>query len=212
MHPSTMSSDHNFVNQNIAIFASGTGSNALNIITYFQDRPDVSVALIVSNRNGAGVLNHAADYRIPTLVVTKELLGEEIFMMEKLQSFNIDFIVLAGFLLLIPEFLVKAYSSKMINIHPALLPKYGGPGMYGKHVHRAVKEAKETESGITIHFVNTRYDEGGIVFQRTVQLSADDTPDDIAKKVLELEHKYFAPVIDRLLTGRDPEGDLHSDN
>ncbi len=212
MRRSTMFSDLSSVRKHIAIFASGTGSNALEIIKYFEGRSDVSVALIVTNREGAGVLNHARAYHIPSLVITKTILRDEDFMLAMLRSYDIDFIVLAGFLLLIPEFLVGEFSQKMINIHPALLPKYGGPGMYGQNVHRAVKAANETESGITIHFVNSKYDEGGIAYQHLVQLSPDDTPDEIAKKVLKLEHTYFAPVIDRLLTGRDHSAILHSDN
>ncbi|RLD21590.1 MAG: phosphoribosylglycinamide formyltransferase, partial [Bacteroidetes bacterium] len=183
MHQSTTSSDPNSVKHNIAIFASGSGSNALKIIEYFAIHSEVSVALILTNREDAGVLDHAANHQIPSLVITKKLLQDEDFLLAKLGAFNIDFIVLAGFLLLIPKFLVEKFDHKMVNIHPALLPKYGGPGMYGKNVHIAVKEARETESGITIHFVNTKYDEGGIVFQHTVQLEKDDTPEEIASRV-----------------------------
>jgi phosphoribosylglycinamide formyltransferase-1 len=212
MRPSTTSSDHSAVTKNIAIFASGTGSNALRIIEYFGDRSDISVALIVTNHRDAGVLNHAIKHQIPSLIITRKSLSDKGFMLGELSSLNIDFIVLAGFLLLIPKFLVERFTQKMINIHPALLPKYGGPGMYGKHVHAAVKEAQETRSGITIHFVNSEYDDGAIVYQHTVQLSEDDTPDDIAARVLKLEHKYFAPVIDQLLTDRDLAVILQSDN
>jgi phosphoribosylglycinamide formyltransferase 1 len=200
------------VKHNIAVFASGTGSNALKIIEYFEKRSDISVALVVSNREDAGVLSHAVSHHIPSLTITKKLLSDENFMLEKLRSYEITFVVLAGFLLLIPNFLVETFAQKMINIHPALLPKYGGPGMYGRHVHSAVKEAHETESGITIHFVSSKYDEGGIVFQHTVSLSPDDTPEDIAKRVLKLEHTFFAPVIDQLLTGRDQVANLQSGN
>lgn len=212
MRQNITSSDLSSVKNHIAIFASGTGSNALKIIEYFEDRSDVTVALIVTNRGDAGVLTHAKEHQISSLVITKELLRNENFMLKELMSFNIDFVVLAGFLLLVPEFLVERFKNKMINIHPALLPKYGGAGMYGKNVHRAVKEAHETESGITIHFVNTKYDEGGIVYQRSVQLSPEDSPDEIATRVLELEHAYFAPVIDQLLTGKDLTAIEDSDN
>ena len=212
MRQNITSSDLRSVKNHIAIFASGAGSNALKIIEYFADRSDVTVALIVTNRGDAGVLTHAKEHHIPSLVITKELLRNENFMLKELMSFNIDFVVLAGFLLLVPEFLVERFKNKMINIHPALLPKYGGAGMYGKNVHRAVKEAHETESGITIHFVNTKYDEGGIVYQHSVQLSPEDTPDEIATRVLELEHAYFAPVIDQLLTGKDLTAIQDSDN
>jgi len=212
MLPNTTCSDHNPVNQHIAIFASGTGSNARSIIGYFEKRSDITVALIVTNRADAGVLNHAKRYGIPSLLITKKLLNDEKFMLGKLRSFGITFIVLAGFLVLIPKFLVLNFAQKMINIHPALLPKFGGSGMYGKHVHLAVKEAGESESGITIHYVNTEYDKGGIIFQRSVDLAPRDTPDEIATKVLKLEHAFFAPVIDKLLTGRDLATILHSDN
>lgn len=208
----TMSLDHSPVKSNIAIFASGTGSNALKIIEYFANRSDVSVALIVTNRKDAGVLDHAVKYQIPSLVISKKLLGDKSYMLEKLSALSIDFIVLAGFLLLIPEFLVEGFVRKMVNIHPALLPRFGGPGMYGSNVHRAVKEAHETESGITIHFVNSKYDEGGIVFQHSVALSQEDSPDEIAKKVLKLEHEHFAPVIDHLITGRGHSAIHRSDS
>jgi phosphoribosylglycinamide formyltransferase-1 len=185
---------------NIAIFASGTGSNALKILEHFKDRTDISVSLIVTNQKNAGVLNHASSFQVPQLILTKALLKNEEFMTTQLKAYEVDFIVLAGFLLLIPEFLVKQFYHKIVNIHPALLPKYGGPGMYGQNVHAAVKAAGELESGITIHYVNAKYDEGGIVFQKTVPLNTHDTPEDIAKKVLTLEHTYFAQVIDNLLT------------
>ena len=212
MRRNIISLDLSSVKSNIAIFASGSGSNALKIIEHFENRSDVSVALIVTNRDNAGVLNHATRHQIPSLIITKNLLSDEAFILEKLNLFGIDFIVLAGFLLLIPEFLVKRFARKMLNIHPALLPKYGGPGMYGSNVHRAVKQAQETESGITIHFVNTKYDEGGIVYQHTVSLSQDDTPEEIARRVLALEHLHYARVIDQLLTGRVHSAGIQSDS
>ena len=198
--------------QKIAIFASGSGSNALKIIEYFEERADISIALIVTNKGDSGVLNHASAHRIPSLLITRQLLDDEDYILGQMKSFGIDFIVLAGFLLLVPAYLVERFRKKMINIHPALLPKYGGPGMYGSNVHKAVKAANETESGITIHFVNSKYDEGGIIYQHSVKLSPDDTPEAIAKRVLKIEHAYFAPVIDKLLSGRDLPANLHNDS
>ncbi len=198
--------------QKIAIFASGSGSNALKIIEYFEERADISIALIVTNKGDSGVLNHASAHRIPSLLITRQLLDDEDYILGQMKSFGIDFIVLAGFLLLVPAYLVERFRKKMINIHPALLPKYGGPGMYGSNVHKAVKAANETESGITIHFVNSKYDEGGIIYQHSVKLSPDDTPEAIAKRVLKIEHAYFAPVIDKLLSGRDLPANLQNDS
>lgn len=200
------------MSKKIAIFASGTGSNALKIIEYFRKRTDVEVALVVTNRSDAGVLDHAMSYNIPAIIISKKELAEASLILEKLRSNGIDFIVLAGFLLLIPSFLVEEFDQRIVNIHPALLPKFGGHGMYGSKVHVAVKEAKESESGITIHFVNSKYDEGNIVYQHKVQLTADDTADTIAGKVLTLEHNYFAPVIDHLITSRELEAVLQIDN
>ena len=180
---------------NIAIFASGGGSNALKIIEEFKGSNEVRVALIVSNNPSAGVLKHAYRAHIPALVCSKRLLNDEEFMSGVLDNWGIDFIVLAGFLLMIPRFLVARYPMRMVNIHPALLPKYGGKGMYGMHVHEAVKEANETQSGITIHYVNEHYDEGQILAQYTTALEPGDSPEEIARKVQVLEHTYYPTVI-----------------
>lgn len=187
---------------NIVIFASGGGSNARKIIEYFEDREDVDVSLIITNKRNAGVLDHAREFAIPRFWIDKDYFYNSNAILDTLKREDIDLIVLAGFLWLIPEYLVNAYPDKIINIHPALLPKYGGKGMYGHHVHKAVKTAGEKESGLTIHFVNQKYDEGKHIFQTTCKLSSSDTPEDIAKKVLALEHKHYAPVIDQLLKGK----------
>ncbi len=185
--------------KNLAIFASGTGSNAKKIIDYFRTNPHIRIKLIVSNKKDAPVLDIARENEIEPLVLNRREFYETEQLLLQLQERNIDFIVLAGFLWLIPDYLVKAFDRKMINIHPALLPKYGGKGMYGMHVHEAVKAAGEHESGITIHYVNEHYDDGDIIFQAKCVLEAEDTSKEIARKVQMLEHRYFAPVIEQLL-------------
>jgi phosphoribosylglycinamide formyltransferase-1 len=187
---------------NIAIFLSGSGSNARKIIEYFKDHPSVSVSLLVSNKPDLGAKTIAEENNISLLSISKSILYDEELFLKSLSDYDIDFIVLAGFLLLVPSYLVKHFEKKVVNIHPALLPKYGGKGMYGHHVHEAVKAAGETESGITIHFCNAHYDEGDIIFQTKTDLAADDTPQDIARKVLALEHANFAKVIEDCILGR----------
>ncbi len=183
----------------IAIFASGTGSNAKKIIEYFKENQDISVELIVSNRPAARVLDLATEHHLHQLVLNRASFYESQDIISQLKQYQIDWIVLAGFLWLIPSYLVNAYPGRIINIHPALLPKYGGKGMYGMNVHRAIKEAGEKESGITIHYVNERYDEGDIIFQASCALTAADDAEEIAHKVQKLEHQHFAPVIEQLL-------------
>jgi phosphoribosylglycinamide formyltransferase-1 len=184
--------------QKIAIFASGTGSNARKIVNHFKSHPNIEVAMVVSNKATAPVLDMAKENRIPTLTINRTTFYETETILEALEQ--IDLIVLAGFLWLIPTYLIRRFPKKIVNIHPALLPKYGGKGMYGKQVHQAVKAAGETTSGITIHYVNKAYDEGQIIFQESCQLEESDTPEQIAQKVLNLEHAHFAPVIEQLLT------------
>ncbi len=183
----------------IAIFASGTGSNAQKIIEFFQHSIEVRIALVVANRQDAGVLDIARAFDIPVRVVDRAAFSTPSTMLPLLDAHQIDFIVLAGFLWLIPAYLVQAFPRRIVNIHPALLPKYGGKGMFGMHVHEAVRAAKETESGITIHYVNERYDEGDIIFQASCAISPADLPGDIAKKVQLLEHRHFPEVIAQLL-------------
>jgi len=186
--------------KHIAIFASGSGSNARKILEYFEDREDIDVSLIVTNKRKAGVLQHAEEFDIPTLKIYRSYFYKTQGILKVLEDEKIDLIVLAGFLWLIPAYLIEAYPNKIVNIHPALLPKYGGKGMYGHHVHEAVKENKEKESGMTIHFVNERFDEGGHIFQAKCALEEGDTAEEIAKKVLKLEHANYAKVIDDLLS------------
>lgn len=186
--------------KNIAILASGAGSNAQKILEHFSDRMDIAVRLIVSNKPEAGVLNIAKVASIDTFVVTRDSFYTKTDLLVELDKRNIDFIVLAGFLWLIPPYLIQHYPNRIINIHPALLPKYGGKGMYGHFVHEAVHLAKETHSGITIHYVNEKYDEGSIVFQERCEILPSDQPEDIAKKVQVLEHSYYPTVIDQLVS------------
>ncbi len=184
---------------NIAIFASGSGSNARKIMEYFQSSGVGRVVLVVCNRKNAGVIGIAAEFGVPVQMIDRNLFYESERLLDVLESYRTDFIALAGFLWLIPGYLIKAYPDRIVNIHPALLPKYGGHGMYGHHVHEAVKAAGEQESGPTIHFVNEHYDEGDIIFQTSCRLSPEDTPEDIARKVLSLEHEHYPRVIEQLL-------------
>lgn len=188
-----------FSMKRIAIFASGTGSNATKIIEYFQTNPEVSVDLIVSNKKSAKVLETATSFDIETLVINRSSFYESEEIVSFFKEKEIDLIVLAGFLWLVPAYLVQAFPNRIINIHPALLPKYGGKGMYGINVHRAVKEAGEKETGLTIHFVNEKYDEGGYIFKAVCQVNEDDTPEMIAAKVLKMEHTYFPKVVEQVL-------------
>lgn len=180
----------------IAVFASGGGSNADKICTYFKSHPLISVGLIVTNRASAGVLHVGEKHGIETIYIAKKYWGQPETILQVLQSSGITHIILAGFLSLIPEWLLHAYKDRIVNIHPALLPRYGGKGMYGHYVHEAVKAAGELISGITIHEVNAQYDEGRILFQKEVYLDENDTAEDIARKVLSLEHKYYPRVIE----------------
>ena len=185
--------------KNIAIFASGDGSNAQNIIDYFKSSTNVKVALVVSNRSTANVLNRAKKASIPTLLIDRTSFYETQETIDHLISANIDLIVLAGFLWMIPESLVKAFPDKIVNIHPALLPKFGGKGMYGMNVHRSVVEAKEKESGITIHFVNEEYDKGKIISQHKCEISESESPESLAIKIHQLEYDNFPKAIADLL-------------
>lgn len=181
----------------IAIFASGSGSNAENIITYFQNNKKAEVVLVLSNNPNALVLERANSLGVQNLVFNKHQLNDSKWASENLK--NVDLIVLAGFLWKFPEHLLEQYKDKVVNVHPALLPKYGGKGMYGMHVHRAVVNNKETESGITIHYVNEHYDEGAIIFQAKCMLDTKDTPNDVAAKIHKLEMKHFPKVIQQIL-------------
>lgn len=180
--------------KNIALFASGSGTNVENIICYFQDDTRIHFPFIISNKPDAYVHERAKKLDIPSFYYKKESFenGEVLaFLLEN----KIDFIVLAGFLLQIPFNIIQAYPDKIINIHPALLPKFGGKGMYGSHVHEAVVAGRETETGITIHYVNENYDEGQIIFQAKCKVLPTDTPEDVAARVHELEYRYFPEII-----------------
>jgi len=185
--------------KNIAIFASGSGSNAENIIKYFANKKDIKTALIVSNKKDAYVHQRAKSLNIESVTFSKSDFYDTDKVLEILQQKSIDFIVLAGFLLKVPENIISEYPARIINIHPALLPKYGGKGMYGDNVHKAVVENKERESGITIHYVNENYDEGAIIFQAKCEVLPTDTFEEVAKKVHALEYKHFPIVIEEIL-------------
>jgi phosphoribosylglycinamide formyltransferase 1 len=184
--------------QRILIFASGSGTNAENIIKYFKNSSTGTVVAVFSNNSNAGVLDKAKKLTVPTDIFSKEELNTG-KVLQKTLLFQPDLIVLAGFLLKFPQDLIDAYSNKIINIHPALLPKFGGKGMYGMHIHRAVVTNKEKETGITIHYVNENYDEGAIIFQKNVTVLGTDTPEVVAEKIHELEQKYFPEIIEKVL-------------
>lgn len=185
----------------ITIFASGGGSNAAEICRYFQEHPSIRVGLIITNRKKAGVLQVASDFNIPAHALSSEMLNDRHQLLSLLQSYRTDYIILAGYLKLIPSWLVETYPHKILNIHPSLLPKYGGQGMYGMHVHQAVKSNGETQSGMTIHHVNEAFDQGGIIFQASVPISSDMSAEEIAKAVLVLEHQHYAPTIEKFIMG-----------
>ena len=184
---------------NIAIFASGSGSNCENLIRYFEHSSQIHCALVVSNKPDAYVLVRAERLGVPTAVITREQLHNVDVMMPLLQQYGVGFIVLAGFLPLIPNYLVEAFPRKILNLHPALLPKYGGKGMWGRHVHEAVKAAGETETGMTVHYVTSVCDSGEIIAQYRVALTPDDTADDIAEKEHQLEMEYFPKVVEEVV-------------
>ncbi len=183
---------------NIAIFVSGSGTNCENIIKYFQGSERYHISLVVSNRADAYALERATRLGVPTAVVPKVELNTPDVILPLLQDNHIDFIVLAGFLPLVPTFLIDLYPRKIVNIHPALLPKYGGKGMWGHHVHEAVKAAGETETGITIHYVTPVCDSGEMIAQYSTPLTPDDTPDTIADKVHVLEMAHYPQVLEQL--------------
>ncbi|PKA83009.1 formyltetrahydrofolate-dependent phosphoribosylglycinamide formyltransferase [Ulvibacter sp. MAR_2010_11] len=183
----------------IVIFASGSGTNTQNLIQYFQQGEIAEVVLVLSNKKDAKVLSKAKNLNVKSLHFEKAELNSETGVLQLLKNTQPDLIVLAGFLLKFPDCILKAFPNKVINIHPALLPKYGGKGMYGSYVHEAVVANKDNETGITIHYVNENYDEGAIIFQKSVKLSEKDTAIDVAKKVHELEYNFFPKVIEGIL-------------
>ena len=181
----------------IAIFASGTGSNAQKILAHFQSSNKIEIALIVSNKTNAGVLNFAKEYSTPTLIIEREKFLKGDGYVPELQAAGIDWIILAGFLWKIPPTMINQWGKRIINIHPALLPKYGGKGMYGEAVHRAVLAANEKESGITIHYVDEQYDHGATIFQATCPVLPTDLVDNLAEKIHALEHLHYPVVIEK---------------
>jgi phosphoribosylglycinamide formyltransferase-1 len=184
----------------LAIFASGEGTNAQSFIDFFKEKPDIRITLVASNNPSAPVLQRAAKAGIEQLVIGREGFYKSDKYVEKIKE-KADFIILAGFMWKVPENLIGAFKGKMVNIHPALLPKYGGKGMYGIHVHEAVIANKEKESGITIHFVNENYDEGRIIFQAKCEVKPSDTPAELANRIHELEHRYYPATVEKLLLG-----------
>jgi phosphoribosylglycinamide formyltransferase 1 len=188
-----------FIKKKLAIFASGSGSNAQKIIEYFEKHAEIEVALIFSNKKDAGVLAIAQKWGIDTVVMDRKTFFETTILLDVLAENQVDFIALAGFLWLVPPYLVEAFEGKMLNVHPALLPKYGGKGMFGHFVHEAVRDAREAESGPTFHFVNKNFDEGAIIFQAKTTLESTDTAEEIARKVLVLEHEFYPKVIEKVI-------------
>lgn len=186
--------------KNIAIFASGSGTNAENIINYFAKHSQIRVALVLSNNPNAGVHERAKKLGVPSFSFSRKEFEQGTPVLKTLAEYQVDLIVLAGFLHIISEAFLNAYPHKVINIHPALLPKYGGKGMYGMHVHEAVVAAKEKKTGITIHYINEYYDEGEIIFQATCPVSSSDTPEQVAQHVHLLEYEHYPHVIEELLS------------
>ena len=185
--------------KNIAIFASGYGSNAENLIRFFAGRDSAQVALVLTNKENAYVVNRARSLQVPCCVCSKEdwVTGERVLAV--LQEYHVDFIVLAGFLMRVPDLLLQVYPHRIVNIHPALLPKYGGKGMYGMRVHEAVVAAGERQTGITIHYINGQYDEGDIIAQFMCNVLPEDSPEEVAQKVHALEYAHYPVVIARLV-------------
>jgi phosphoribosylglycinamide formyltransferase-1 len=183
---------------NIALFASGSGTNVENIYNYFKGNSKVNIVCVLCNKPDAYVLTRAKNLGLDILVFNRQNFVNNDNILDFLEAKNVNFLVLAGFLWLIPDYLIEKFPNRIVNIHPALLPKYGGKGMYGMAVHEAVFKNKEIETGITVHFVNKNYDEGQIVFQKTVKIDVQDTPDSIANKVHALEYQYYPTVIENI--------------
>ncbi|WP_421808463.1 phosphoribosylglycinamide formyltransferase [Flagellimonas sp.] len=184
----------------IVIFASGSGSNAENIISFFSEKHQAEVVAVLTNKSSAKVLERCDRLGVPGFYFNKPAFRESDAVLRLLKGLEIDLIVLAGFLWKIPTHLIEAFPDRIINIHPALLPKYGGKGMYGDRVHQAVKDNQEAETGITIHYVNENYDEGAIIFQAKTKIDTSDTPETIAQKVHQLEYEHFPKVIEKVLS------------
>jgi phosphoribosylglycinamide formyltransferase-1 len=188
----------------IAIFASGSGTNASNLIDYFSNAETAIVSVVLTNKPDAPVIRRATDRMTDVIVFDREQLYESKYINNMLLERGIEFIVLAGFLWLVPGSLIELFRRRIVNIHPALLPAYGGKGMYGNHVHKAVLQNGEKESGITIHYVNEKYDEGDIIFQARCEVKSDDSVESLAARIHQLEHRYYPGVVERLLLGEKP--------
>lgn len=184
---------------NIAIFASGFGSNAQRLIEYFQSTKTATVRLLLSNNPKAGALDKAKAFKVPSIVFNREDFYSTEKVLEALKTHRIDYIILAGFLWLVPDNLIEAFPRHIINVHPALLPNYGGKGMYGMKVHEAVIANKEKESGITIHYINAEYDKGTVIFQARCSIDNTDTPETLAQKIHRLEYEHFPVVVEKVL-------------
>lgn len=185
--------------KNVVLFASGNGTNAENIIRYFKDKKTAVITQVMTNNPQAGVIERAKNLGVPVTVFDKETLKHPETLVAELKDMGTDMIVLAGFLWKIPDGLLHVYQDRIMNIHPALLPKFGGKGMYGRHVHEAVIENKETKSGITIHYVNEKYDEGAIIFQAETPVYENDTPESLAERIHKLEYEYFPQIVEQTL-------------
>ncbi|MGY8987225.1 MAG: phosphoribosylglycinamide formyltransferase [Flavobacteriales bacterium] len=183
----------------IAIFASGEGTNTENICNYFSTSTRFEVVLIATNKKDSFVINRAQKLNIPSFVFSKNDLNNSVIVEKKLLELEVDFIVLAGFLLKIPKKIISLYSDKIVNIHPSLLPKFGGKGMFGENVHQSVIESGEKESGITIHYVNNNYDEGGVILQEKCSVSEDETVESLSEKIKKLEHEFFPKTIEKII-------------
>lgn len=197
-----MSDKESFQNKKIVIFASGSGTNAENIIKHFQNTTNIKVVAVLSNRRSAGVLKRAHDLNVKALLFDKEALYHTNDVLNILKDIKPDLIVLAGFLWLFPSNIIQEFPDRIINIHPALLPKYGGKGMYGSRVHESIITNREKESGITIHYVNEKYDEGNTIFQAKTKIEPDDTAESLADKIHQLEYQHFPEVIQQLLENK----------
>ncbi len=181
---------------NVTIFASGSGSNAENIFNYFKDSKLVRVGLLITDNPKAFVIERCRRHSVPCLVLSKRLIDDTDFMLGVLRDFRTNFVVLAGYIKLVPDYIVAAFDQRIVNIHPSLLPKHGGKGMYGNRVHQSVLDSGDKESGITIHFIDNDYDRGSVIFQAKCPVLPDDTADSLAQRVHALEYEYYPNVIE----------------
>ena len=189
------------ITKKIAILISGTGTNAVNLIEYFSKSPVAKIQLIISNKKSSPALKRAEDFGVDTVFFNNESFKKSGVVLNCLRSKGINFIVLAGFLIKLPKDIIDSYNKRIVNIHPSLLPKFGGKGMYGMHVHEAVIDGQEDESGISIHYVSEEYDKGDVVFQSKIRVESGDTAEVLAKKIQQLEHRFLPVVVERIISG-----------